>query len=300
MRVIKAEAGAEQAIFTRRASLASVVTLLAVAGKARAADIPPPPKVGDCPECIGEVNDTLNSCTLSSTSCVSTLNDDRDHFVVPWEYEGSREAAVDRLIAVATGGQYEAGLISTPFGISRSDAAAYIAGGVMAVVKGEDLPPQPRRQKSAEVVPFDGVLVDRSVTKAGCDYVRIVFGTAGGTATEVEDPSEVIDAEFIFFPDDNIAVLRAASRAEPARSSGQLGFSFTDALVVDRNTARRQLDSLRQALRWQPVPVITDFDPNFNPEVPLWFERLFQPFDDRNNFTPSGEAYPETRLGLPQ
>lgn len=70
--------------------------------------------------------------------------------------------------------------------------------------------------------------------------------------------------------------------------------------AVCRNTARRQLDSLRQALRWQPVPVITDFDPNFNPEVPLWFERLFQPFDDRNNFTPSGEAYPETRLGLPQ
>lgn len=70
----------------------------------------------------------------------------------------------------------------------------------MPLIAGDDLPPQPRRQKSAEVVPFDGVLVDRSVTKAGCDYVRIVFGTAGGTATEVEDPSEVIDAEFIFFP----------------------------------------------------------------------------------------------------
>jgi hypothetical protein len=28
--------------------------------------------------------------------------------------------------------------------------------------------------------------------------VRLVFGTAGGAATEVEDPSAVIDAEFLF------------------------------------------------------------------------------------------------------
>ena len=47
-----------------------------------------------------------------------------------------REAAVERLIEVATGGRYEAGLIDTPFGISRTDAAAYIAGGVLNVLKG--------------------------------------------------------------------------------------------------------------------------------------------------------------------
>jgi len=43
---------------------------------------------------------------------------------------------VERLIEVATGGRYEAGLIDTPFGISRTDAAAYIAGGVLNVLKG--------------------------------------------------------------------------------------------------------------------------------------------------------------------
>lgn len=28
--------------------------------------------------------------------------------------------------------------------------------------------------------------------------MRLVFGTAGGAATDVEDPSAVIDAEFLF------------------------------------------------------------------------------------------------------
>ena len=32
----------------------------------------------------------------------------------------------------------------------------------------------------------------------GAEYVRLTFGTAGGAATEVEDPSTVIDAEFLF------------------------------------------------------------------------------------------------------
>ena len=32
----------------------------------------------------------------------------------------------------------------------------------------------------------------------GAEYVRLTFGTAGGAATEVDDPSNVIDAEFLF------------------------------------------------------------------------------------------------------
>jgi hypothetical protein len=44
----------------------------------------------------------------------------------------------------------------------------------------------------------------------GAEYVRLVFGTAGGAATEVEDPSAVIDAEFLFLqgvhPDANAAL----------------------------------------------------------------------------------------------
>ena len=32
----------------------------------------------------------------------------------------------------------------------------------------------------------------------GAEYVRLTFGTAGGAATEVDDPSTVNDAEFLF------------------------------------------------------------------------------------------------------
>jgi hypothetical protein len=65
---------------------------------------------------------------------------------------------------------------------------------------GEKPPPQPQRQKAVGYIPFDGALVDRYITDAGCDYVRIVFGAAGGAATEVDEPSSVIDAEFLFLP----------------------------------------------------------------------------------------------------
>ena len=41
------------------------------------------PQLGDCPECIGEFNSTLNACSLDSISCVSTLNDEEQHFVAP-------------------------------------------------------------------------------------------------------------------------------------------------------------------------------------------------------------------------
>ncbi len=51
----------------------------------------------------GEVETTLNVCSESSVSCVSTQNDDEAHFLPPWSYDGTREAAVLRLISVATG-----------------------------------------------------------------------------------------------------------------------------------------------------------------------------------------------------
>ncbi len=41
---------------------------------------------------------------------------------------------------------------------------------------------------------------------------------------------------------------------------------------------RRKMESLRKALRWEVVPVMADFDPKFNDEVPLWFEQLYAPF----------------------
>jgi hypothetical protein len=38
-----------------------------------------------------------------------------------------------------------------------------------------------------------------------------------------------------------------------------------------------QTEQLRKALRWELVPVISDFDPKFNNDQPLWFERLYEP-----------------------
>ena len=43
---------------------------------------------------------------------------------------------MERLIAVATGGRYNPGLVDAPYGISRSDAASFIAQGVVATVTG--------------------------------------------------------------------------------------------------------------------------------------------------------------------
>ena len=95
---------------------------------------PPPPALP--PRLPPQVNETLNACPLDAASCVSTLNDDEAHFSAPWEFDGSRDDAVAALIAVVTGGQYEAGLIDSFGGIKQTDAAAYIAKGVFAVATG--------------------------------------------------------------------------------------------------------------------------------------------------------------------
>jgi hypothetical protein len=40
----------------------------------------------------------------------------------------------------------------------------------------------------------------------------------------------------------------------------------------------RKLESLRKALRFEVVPVVSSFDPKFNNGKPLWFEQLYEPF----------------------
>lgn len=139
--------------------------------------------------------------------------------------------------------------------------------------------------------------------------MRLVFGTAAGAATEVDDPSAVVDAEYLFLAgearflgfgdargrtftfalwqlncnrgarnerrrghratcsdqlvvigfwrfrlnlscamaDDNIVVLRAASRAEPPAGQGNLSLSFSKGFVFDSNIAGRSLERLRKA-----------------------------------------------------
>lgn len=259
-----------------------------------------PPLEGDCPDCIGEVNSTLNTCPLSSESCVSTLNDDELHFAAPWQYEGTPATAVDELIRIATGGDYEPGLIAEPFGVSRLEAAGYVVKGVLAVLQNGSMPERPERQRATEIDRFDGRLVERKTTDNGSEYVRIVFGAGDEEGNEAEnptqnslDPSRVLDAEFLFLVNDSIVNIRAKSRGDPGAKDGELALSFTSGLMIDRNIARRKMEALRTALRWEPAPVITDFDPKFNPEAPVWLEKVFRPFDtERNNFQPSGIPYP--------
>ena len=89
------------------ASRKQLVTILAplvvYSGNCTAAEVPPSPPYGSCTDCIGELNGTLNACTLNSASCVSSQNEDEDHFMAPWQYSSSTNAAVDSLVAVATG-----------------------------------------------------------------------------------------------------------------------------------------------------------------------------------------------------
>ena len=90
--------------WTCRQHFAAVLAPLFVScASCAAADLPASPPVGTCTDCIGEVNGTLNACTLSSASCVSSQNEDEDHFMAPWQYSNTIEAAINDLVAVATG-----------------------------------------------------------------------------------------------------------------------------------------------------------------------------------------------------
>jgi uncharacterized protein (DUF1499 family) len=234
---------------------------------------PPPPPVGDCTDCVGEVNGTLNACPLDAESCVSTLNDDEGHFAAPWSFDETSKEAADRLVNVATGGVYEPGLISTPNGISRIDAGLYVVKGVLRVVTNQPgMPEQPKRRVKKDVVPFDGSVTERRALEGGGEYVRIVFGASPasmvgggeGTSSSSSSTQDVIDAEFLFLPNDNIVNVRAASRGDGS-GSGELALSFTKGLTVDRNVARRKLDALRTALHWELTPILTG----------AWFVCLF-------------------------
>ncbi|KAK9809270.1 hypothetical protein WJX72_012458 [[Myrmecia] bisecta] len=240
------------------------------------------PQVGSCTDCIGEVEGTLNACALNAQSCISTQNDDELHFVAPWQYDEDREKAISHLIDVATGGSYDPGASQDPFGISPTDAAAYILGGVGAVVTGRDLPEQPKRRRAsqADSKAFDGKLLDRHTTADGTEYIRIAF-SAGQDGKE--RAGGLIDAEFLFPVGDNIVDLRASSRQVnrdlAENVSNGFSLSFSSGVSFDSNTARRRLERLRKALRWEAAAVITDFDPKFNNSQLLWFEKLYKPLE---------------------
>ena len=65
---------------------------------------------------------------------------------------------------------------------------------------GKQLPAQPKRQQQTGGKPFTGVVAERHATEGGGEYLRLTFGQPAGGSAEVDDPSKVIDAEFLFPP----------------------------------------------------------------------------------------------------
>ncbi len=61
------------------------------------------------------------------------------------------------------------------------------------------------------------------------------------------------------------------------------GYCLLWCLQYDTNVAKREMEELRKSLRWEQVPVVTDFDPRFNQRRPLFFEKLYQPFLPQQN-----------------
>jgi hypothetical protein len=148
--------------------------------------------------------------------------------------------------------------------------------------------PQRRRRAAADFLPFTGEVQEARDTPDGGRYVRLTLAP-GGPGASPDDG--VLDAEFLFAPNDNIVGVRAASRGEPA-GRGELALSFTRGFILDKNSARRRLEALRAALGWETAVVVTDYDAGFNSEAPVWVERVFRPFDERAKFEPSGLRYP--------
>ena len=114
---------------SRRIALASLVAAASVDVIDRSALASAEPTVGDCPECVGVINELLNSCPPETEACVSSQDDNEEHFIAPFAYPGDRTTAMRRLVAVATG--VEAGRVAgevTADGLSDENASIDVYG----------------------------------------------------------------------------------------------------------------------------------------------------------------------------
>lgn len=50
-----------------------------------------------CASCVGYVDGTLGSCSAVDLPCSSSYDDRPAHFVAPWQYDGSTQAAMQQL-----------------------------------------------------------------------------------------------------------------------------------------------------------------------------------------------------------
>lgn len=74
--------------------------------------------------------------------------------------------------------------------------------------------------------------------------------------------------------------IRGRHRQPPAPAPAHLTHTHActrppTSLSLGRNVARRQVEKLRQALRWELAPVLADWDPRFNAEAPVIFDKVF-------------------------
>ena len=147
-------------------------------------------------------------------------------------------------------GEYDGGWSSAPFGRDRAAVSSFILNATAAFVTRSPLPPKPPpvRAGEDEKPRFTARLLERS-DESG--YVRLIF----------EGQSATYDAEFLFIPDDEVVLLRVASRSLSGEGEEQrVELSLTDGLVVTRNGARVLAEALRQALHWELLPVVNSFD----------------------------------------
>ena len=141
---------------SRRIALASLVAAASVDVADQSALASAEPTVGDCPECVGVINELLNSCPPETEACVSSQDDNEEHFIAPFAYPGDRTTAMRRLVAVATG--VEAGRVAGEvtadgssdenasidvYGRDKREVAEFILGTTGAFIRGTGLPPKP-------------------------------------------------------------------------------------------------------------------------------------------------------------
>ena len=307
---------------SRRVALASVVLAAASVGDVRdpsAVASTSEPIVGDCPECVGVVNDLLNSCPPETEACVSSQDDDEYHFTAPWAYPGDRATAMRRLVAVATGAEAgrsageaspgaDAGASIDIYGRDKREVAEFIVGATGAFVRGggrDSLPPKPpirgapSRGGGGMGVGLVGKMFGADDAGAGsisatavkvaaydeaAGYVRLVAGNDGASDTAGADSRDAGGDLGTFdvellFWNDD-EVVNVRVASRDAPTNGRWSLSYVDGVRFNKNAARDIAEALRIALGWEVLPVISEFDPRFNNGKRLWFERALSPFVD--------------------
>jgi|AntAceMinimDraft_12_1070368.scaffolds.fasta_scaffold14263_2 uncharacterized protein (DUF1499 family) len=241
---------------SRRAALLAGTLLAGFPRDQSASAAVPRPPEGDCPECVGVISDLLNSCPAESEACVSSQNDDEAHFCAPWAYGGDRKAAMEFFAATVIGNP------------SSIDPVGYKKGGGRGVKPGRDQGTANDLSVVTELVKYD--------TETG--YARVAIQICPKKYLDKQDENgssstQTFDLELLLWDDDEVVNVRCAARDRPTAKQGSWSLSYVDGFSFSKNTARDVAESVRVALGWELLPVISQFDPRFNNSKRLWFEK---------------------------